>query len=256
MENFVSFRSPKISPQEEYTAATSPITTSNPVGPSLSAIQINSGSALFVNNSPPSRPATAPSTTYASTSQNNQPIPQLSITQPHSQSSPTVPNLFNPAAPEASSLVNEIDSAQKALQMFKDKQLKYKKKDGSVVIVAEAIDNVLGRIRQFTNIGSILVSSDPAIAALAWGAFNLLLQVAGSDVEMSVKVAESMAEILEYIDIYQTYEAAYRYHNVGVGKKAHELIQRLREDIGEFLQRAKELYETPTPSWLLLEIWR
>jgi hypothetical protein len=85
--------------------------------------------------------------------------------------------IFRPATPATASLEKDINDVRTAMEEFKSKQLKYTKKDGTVIPLSETIDSVLNRIRQYTNIGNIMVQSDPAIAALAWGGFNLLLQV-------------------------------------------------------------------------------
>lgn len=133
------------------------------------------------------------------------------------------------------------------MKIFKAKQWKYTdKKTGEVVVVSQRLDDVLGRIRQYSNIGSILVSSNPTIAALAWGGFNLLLQVAGSDAEMAVKVAEAMADIIDYIHIYQPYKEQYMHSETNSGKKVYDLLSRLYADIKNFCEQAVEYYQQST----------
>ena len=81
-----------------------------------------------------------------------------------------------------------------SMQSFKAKQWKYTdKKTGEVVIVSQRLDDVLGRIRQYCNVGGILVSANPTIAALAWGGFNLLLQVylRSACLERKIRLADS-----------------------------------------------------------------
>jgi hypothetical protein len=60
---------------------------------------------------------------------------------------------------------------------------------------------------------------------------------------MTIKIAESMADILEYVKIYQTYETAFKYHNTAAGKTAYDLIMLLHKDIRGFCQQAKQYYE-------------
>ena len=87
-------------------------------------------------------------------------------------------NQARPATPSSQPVEVVIGQVLASMQSFKAKQWRYTdKKTGEVVVVSQRLDDVLGRIRQYSNVGSILVSSNPTIAALAWGGFNLLLQV-------------------------------------------------------------------------------
>jgi len=87
-------------------------------------------------------------------------------------------NQARPATPSSQPVEVVIGQVLTSMQSFKAKQWKYTdKKTREVVVVSQRLDDVLGRIRQYSNVGNILVSSDPTIAALAWGGFNLLLQV-------------------------------------------------------------------------------
>ncbi|KAA8896254.1 hypothetical protein FN846DRAFT_921746 [Sphaerosporella brunnea] len=172
---------------------------------------------------------------------------QLPVTSPSPihLSVPPVVFISRPATPagQSSGLENDINAVMKAMEAFKTKQLKYHKKDGTEVPLSETIDSVLNRIRQYSNIAGIMIQSDPTVAALAWGGFSLLLQIVGSDAELIAKVAESMADIIEYSNIYQPYQDAYKHHGTGVGKTAHDLVMLLHEDIREFCAQAKKYYE-------------
>jgi len=70
-----------------------------------------------------------------------------------------------------------IQSACQALESFKGRQWKYRSRDGKEVPVAQLIDEVLGRVRMYAGIGSIIIQHDPAFVAIAWGGFKFLLQV-------------------------------------------------------------------------------
>jgi len=160
-----------------------------------------------------------------------------------------------------------IRSACQALESFKERQWKYRGRDGKEVPVAQLIDKVLGRVRMYAGIGSIIVQHDPAFVAIVWGGFNFLLkvnptrshgkrfdsmnqinclQVAGSDAEMIGKVAEAMDDILVITGTCRPYMEFYQHSNTDSGQRVYALLQELYQSIGEFSVLAQKFYAWKT----------
>ena len=85
-------------------------------------------------------------------------------------------DIFN-SRPELNQVEENINKVCEQLELFKKRQMKIERDGKPPIVVAEALNAVLERIRAYTHIGGIMVQSDPTIAALAWGSFMFLLQV-------------------------------------------------------------------------------
>lgn len=65
---------------------------------------------------------------------------------------------------------------------------------------------------------------------------------------MTVKVAEAMADIIDYIHIYQPYKEQYMHSETDSGRKVYDLLSRLYADINDFCERAVKYYQQSTAS--------
>jgi len=65
---------------------------------------------------------------------------------------------------------------------------------------------------------------------------------------MTVKVAEAMADIINYIHIYQPYKEQYVHSETNSGRKVYDLLTQLYADITDFCKQAVKFYQQSTAS--------
>ena len=75
-------------------------------------------------------------------------------------------------------VLNDVLSAvEKKRQLCMEKRLRYRKRNGEVIILRDILDKVAIWVQKFKEIGDIAVQYDPAHASLPWAGVRILLEV-------------------------------------------------------------------------------
>ena len=75
-------------------------------------------------------------------------------------------------------VLNEVlAAANEKKQQCKDKQWKYTRSNGTVIVFRDIFDKIVSWINKLTDIGNFVAQVDPVHAALPWAAIKFFLQV-------------------------------------------------------------------------------
>jgi hypothetical protein len=75
-----------------------------------------------------------------------------------------------------------LTAAQEKRERCIERQWKYKKSDGTTVILRDVFDKIVSWINKFKEIGEFVAQLDPVHASLPWAAIRFFLQVEQSPV--------------------------------------------------------------------------
>ncbi|KAF9871054.1 hypothetical protein CkaCkLH20_11471 [Colletotrichum karsti] len=90
-----------------------------------------------------------------------------------------------------------------------NKRLKFKKPNGSEVIVRDLLEKIVGWVHRFKEVGDTIVQYDPAHAALPWAAVRFLLQTSISEIETFKALVDDLEDITRMMARYRIFENLY-----------------------------------------------
>jgi bifunctional pyridoxal-dependent enzyme with beta-cystathionase and maltose regulon repressor activities len=70
-----------------------------------------------------------------------------------------------------------LEEVAKRKRLFQEKQWRYTKRNGDVVIIRDTLSRIVEWVKKFRDVGDVVVQYDPTHAALPWAGVRLLLQV-------------------------------------------------------------------------------
>ena len=74
-------------------------------------------------------------------------------------------------------LADVLEEVKKKKQACIERRLKYKRKNGDVIILYDVYEKMVKWVMKFKEIGDVATQYDPGHAALPWAAIRFLLQV-------------------------------------------------------------------------------
>ena len=74
-------------------------------------------------------------------------------------------------------LADVLEEVQKKKQACIERRLKYKRKNGEVLVLYDVYEKMVKWVTKFKEVGDIAVQYDPGHAALPWAAIRFFLQV-------------------------------------------------------------------------------
>ncbi|KAF7931270.1 hypothetical protein EAE99_003741 [Botrytis elliptica] len=132
------------------------------------------------------------------------------------------------------------------------KAWKYKKNNGTTIIVRDLFEKILVWVNKVKDIGDIIVSYDPGHAALPWAAVRLLLTIAVEDSQSFGVLIEGLEQISKLIAQCKVLEDLYSQAAGDTG--FDEALLELYAAILTFESHAIQIYRKSTPSRLISAI--
>lgn len=74
-------------------------------------------------------------------------------------------------------LVDVLEEVQKKKQACVERRLKYKRKNGEVLVLYDVYEKIVKWVMKFKEVGDVAMQYDPGHAALPWAAIRFFLQV-------------------------------------------------------------------------------
>lgn len=116
-----------------------------------------------------------------------------------------------------------LTAATKSREQCKDKQWKFKKRDGTVVVLYDVFNNVITWLNKMKHIGDFIASMDPVHLTLPWSIIKFFLQV---ECQKPLKCSGFWHERLDFN--WRPREARRRLCKDRIDSKSHSSIYRLR----------------------------
>lgn len=85
--------------------------------------------------------------------------------------------LLSPSSYLSVSLGDVLSNVQAKRDLALSKRWKYTRSDGTIIILRDVFEKILGWVTKYTHAIDVLANADPIHAGLPWGAFRFLLQV-------------------------------------------------------------------------------
>ena len=143
--------------------------------------------------------------------------------------------------------------ATKKKEVCIQKACKYKKNNGTTVIIRDLFEKILIWVNKVKDIGDIIVSYDPGHAALPWAAVRLLLTIAVEDSHSFGVLIEGLEQISKLIAQCKVLEDLYS-QSAGDDTGFDEALLELYVAILTFESHAIQIYRKSTPSRLISAI--
>ncbi|ATZ54933.1 hypothetical protein BCIN_11g02450 [Botrytis cinerea B05.10] len=143
--------------------------------------------------------------------------------------------------------------ATKKKEVCIQKACKYKKNNGTTMIIRDLFEKILIWVNKVKDIGDIIVSYDPGHAALPWAAVRLLLTIAVEDSHSFGVLIEGLEQISKLIAQCKVLEDLYS-QSAGDDTGFDEALLELYVAILTFESHAIQIYRKSTPSRLISAI--
>jgi len=155
-------------------------------------------------------------------------------------------------------LEDMLNVVEEKKRICDEKRWKYTTSSGQIVEVRKVLENVVSVVKQFRDVGDVVVQYDTAHAALPWAGVRLLLQVccrsipyksfltyqiAISDSEVHGAMVEGIQLVSTLIDRYATVEKLYLRRGLALQDQLEQSIIELYVAILSFLSEARKFYE-------------
>ncbi|KAJ4248793.1 hypothetical protein NW762_012631 [Fusarium torreyae] len=118
----------------------------------------------------------------------------------------------------------------------------YTNDHGKKVKLREKLDEVVGWVEKFMQVGDVVVSYDPAHAALPWAAVRTLLQVTINDCQTYGMIVENVETVSRIITLYTTVETRVLYRESQVTRQLSTELVKLYTSALRFLASASIYY--------------
>ncbi|KAH8430511.1 uncharacterized protein LDX57_008173 [Aspergillus melleus] len=153
---------------------------------------------------------------------------------------------IRPGERQLVSLESVLLGAQKKQKECKDKQLKYRKRDGTEVELRQVFGRVVQRLVKFKAIGDSVAAVDSAHLAVPWAAISLVLQIAVSDIESYQTVFEGIEAFSSLVPRYALFENLYLRAIFPLQDDLKSALVKLYVMVLQYLLRAEEYCATRT----------
>ncbi|KAI9764645.1 MAG: hypothetical protein M1840_008142 [Geoglossum simile] len=139
-------------------------------------------------------------------------------------------------------LTETLDAAKGKREQCREKQWKYKRSDGSTVVLHDLFGRIVARIEKLRHFGELAAGVDPIHAGLAWAVVDFFLKITISDSQTFAAIFEGLEVITEMLGRYAIFEELYLKKPARATNILKQAIVKLYSSILTFLAGAKKYY--------------
>ncbi|ETS73751.1 hypothetical protein PFICI_14697 [Pestalotiopsis fici W106-1] len=156
------------------------------------------------------------------------------------------------AAEKITVLDEVLEAAKEKRQQCQDGQWKYKKSDGTVVVLRDVFDKMVKWLTKLQTIGDLVVQFDSTHLTIPWAAIKFFLAISSSDSQNLSAVFDGLEMITNLISRYKIFEELYLREVSKATELLKQAIIKLYASVLTFLAQAKRYYSQNTAS----KLWR
>ncbi|CZR51502.1 uncharacterized protein PAC_01379 [Phialocephala subalpina] len=128
----------------------------------------------------------------------------------------------------------------------KDRQWRFKKKDGTFIVLRDVFDKIVSWLKKLQSIGDFVAQLDPVHLALPWSIIKFFLQVSTGDTERLGAVYDGIEKIANLIGRYAIFEDLYLRETSKASDLLKKVIVKLYSSVLTYLAGAKRYYAQNT----------